>query len=280
MKKLFSLIVLSLLLASCGKEESSPKPQQVEELPQISIDKTPVPVTPPQPKIKLEARQFKDLPNWKNDNLVEALSGFKHSCLKILKEKGPFLSDSELRIPTAAYQLACQRLINADISTAVEFKYFLESNFLPFLVIADGSDQGKFTSYYEAAINASPIQTGIYKFPIYGKPLDLIEFNPRDFDPSLPSKRLIGRVKDQKLIPYYTREEIEKNNISAPVILWVTAISTSTSCRFRVLPLPLCPTEEPFASAMPTITATRLKASAAFCLKKATSNPAKPPWAT
>ena len=85
MKKLFSLIVLSLLLASCGKEESSPKPQQVEELPQISIDKTPVPVTPPQPKIKLEARQFKDLPNWKNDNLVEALSGFKHSCLKILK---------------------------------------------------------------------------------------------------------------------------------------------------------------------------------------------------
>ena len=45
MKKLFSLIVLSLLLASCGKEESSPKPQQVEELPQISIDKTPVPVT-------------------------------------------------------------------------------------------------------------------------------------------------------------------------------------------------------------------------------------------
>ena len=41
MKKLFSLIVLSLLLASCGKEESSPKPQQVEELPQISIDKTP-----------------------------------------------------------------------------------------------------------------------------------------------------------------------------------------------------------------------------------------------
>ena len=91
MKKLFSLIVLSLLLASCGKEESSPKPQQVEELPQISIDKTPVPVTPPQPKIKLEARQFKDLPNWKNDNLVEALSGFKHSCLKILKEKGPFL---------------------------------------------------------------------------------------------------------------------------------------------------------------------------------------------
>ena len=39
MKKLFSLIVLSLLLASCGKEESSPKPQQVEELPQISMIK-------------------------------------------------------------------------------------------------------------------------------------------------------------------------------------------------------------------------------------------------
>ena len=65
MKKLFSLIVLSLLLASCGKEESSPKPQQVEELPQISIDKTPVPVTPPQPKIKLKPGNLKTFPTGK-----------------------------------------------------------------------------------------------------------------------------------------------------------------------------------------------------------------------
>lgn len=219
MTRFIPLFAIFLLLASCGKEESNKTPP-TEELPQITVDKTSQPKTPPAPKVKLHAVRFQDLPNWKNDNLVEALSGFKYSCAKILNERGSYLSNSRLKIPTAAYQLACQRLIASDISTAVEFKYFLESNFLPFLVTADGSDQGKFTSYYEAAINASPIQTGIYKFPIYGKPLDLIEFNPHDFDASLPDKRLVGRVKNQKLIPYYTREEIEKNNITAPIILW------------------------------------------------------------
>lgn len=219
MTRLITLFTVFLLLASCGKEEQKKTPP-AEELPQISVDKATQPTTPPRPKIKLEVFQFKDLPNWKNDNLVEALTGFKYSCAKILNEKSPYLSNSELKIPTAAYQLACQKLIASDITTGVEFKYFLESNFLPFLVTVDGNDQGKFTSYYEAAINASPIQTGIYKFPIYGKPLDLIEFNPKDFDASLPDKRLVGRIKDQKLIPYYTREEIERNNITAPVILW------------------------------------------------------------
>lgn len=219
MTRLFSLFALLLLLASCGKEEQK-QPRDTEELPQITMDKSPRPVLPPKPKVRLQDYQFKDLPGWKNDNLLEALDSFKLSCAKIMQEKNTYLSNSELRIPTAAYQLACQRLFAADITTAAEFKYYLESNFLPFLVIADGSDQGKFTSYYEAAINASQIQTALYRYPIYGKPSDLIEFNPKDFDASLPDKRLVGRIVDQKLLPYFTREEIERLQIKAPVILW------------------------------------------------------------
>lgn len=220
MKKLVTLISLLIILASCGKENEQKPLSEENELPQITTPSKPQQVLPPRPKVRLRPYAFKDLPNWNKDNLEEALSGFKYSCLKILKETTPYMSNSELRIPTAAYQLACQKLLAQDIMTGIEFKLFLESNFLPFLVIADNSDQGKFTSYYEAAIDASPIQTSLYRYPIYGKPLDLIEFNPKDFDPTLPSKRLVGRVKDQKLIPYYTREEIETNKISAPVILW------------------------------------------------------------
>ena len=217
MKKIIYIFSCLLLITSCGKEEQKTS-SETEELPQITVTK-PAPI-PPRPKVRLRPYTFKDLANWNKDNLEEALSGFKYSCTKILKENSTHMSNTELRIPTAAYQLACQKLFSQGISTGVEFKHYLESNFLPFLVEADNSDQGKFTSYYEAAINASPIQTSLYQYPIYGKPLDLIEFNPRDFDPSLPNKRLVGRVKDQKLIPYYTREEIERYKISAPVILW------------------------------------------------------------
>ena len=218
MKKIIYLFSCLLLITSCGKEEQKSSPQS-EELPQITSTKT-TETLPLRPKVRLRPYAFSDLANWNNDNLEEALSGFKYSCAKILQENSTYMSNSELRIPTAAYQLACQKLLTQGISTGVEFKHYLESNFLPFLVIADNSDQGKFTSYYEAAINASPIQTTLYRYPIYGKPRDLIEFNPHDFDSSLPNKRLVGRIKDQKLIPYYTREEIEKYKISAPVILW------------------------------------------------------------
>ena len=219
MKRLFLLFTLMLFVSGCEKEQESTS-SITNELPQISINKTADSIQAYRPKINLKAWSFRDLPNWKKDNLLAALEGFKDSCRQILKEKNYYLSNSAIKIPTATYQIACQRLINSGISTEVEFKYYLESNFVPFLITADNSDKGRFTSYYEAAINASPVQTSIYRFPIYGRPSDLIVFNPHDFDPELPSKRLLGRIKDKTLVPYYTREEIEAQKIFAPVILW------------------------------------------------------------
>lgn len=214
MIRLLALFSFCLLLVSCdGKEES-----QTQAEPVIKITVPNIPER--RPELKLTATGFNSLANWKNDNILEALDGFKASCKKVLSEKNRYLSNAEFKIPTDLYQLACTRLLSSDITSAVEFRYFLENNFTPWLVTVDGADQGKFTSYYEAAINASTRQTPIYKFPIYGRPRDLIEFNPRDFDPSLPDRRLVGRIRDQKLIPYYTREEIERNKITAPIILW------------------------------------------------------------
>lgn len=69
MTRLFSLFALLLLLASCGKEEQK-QPRDTEELPQITMDKSPRPVLPPKPKVRLQDYQFKDLPGWKNDNQI------------------------------------------------------------------------------------------------------------------------------------------------------------------------------------------------------------------
>jgi hypothetical protein len=49
---------------------------------------------------------------------------------------------------------------------------------IPYIVVSDGNEFGKFTSYYEAEIRASFYNSDKYKYPIYGKPNDLIEFNP------------------------------------------------------------------------------------------------------
>ena len=48
----------------------------------------------------------------------------------------------------------------------------------------------------------------------------MIEFNLKEFDKSLPNKRYVGRVKDGKLVKYYSRRDIDFSGIDAPVILW------------------------------------------------------------
>lgn len=48
----------------------------------------------------------------------------------------------------------------------------------------------------------------------------MIEFNLRDFDETQAPKRYVGRIAGQKLVPYYTRAEIEAGAGDAPVLLW------------------------------------------------------------
>ena len=42
----------------------------------------------------------------------------------------------------------------------------------------------------------------------------------QDFDPTLPNKRILGRIEGTKLVPYLTRKQIEQSGVNAPVILW------------------------------------------------------------
>ena len=49
---------------------------------------------------------------------------------------------------------------------------------------------------------------------------ECVEIDLKDFDETLPARRLVGKVKDGKLVPYDTRAEIAQNGASAPVILW------------------------------------------------------------
>jgi len=217
MNRLLSILLITLLFGGCGQEDE----KQSKNLPQISVDSSFSQQTE-QGVIELQPKHFSELKNWYRDELIKALPAIQKSCEQIQKEKNVYMSNSELKIPTAAYKQACNTLLNADISTTAELRFYLDKLFTPYLVINDNSPKGKFTAYYEATIEASHTQSSQYPYPIYGKPRDLIEVNIGDFDTRLPNYKIYGRVdsKNQKLLPYYTREEIETQKISAPIILW------------------------------------------------------------
>lgn len=188
------LIFSFLMLASCGEKETV----------RVKDD------------LKCKPYEFSQISGWKDDNLEDAFHAFELTCDRLKNRKEEFLGDAEIKIKTADFLNICRN----KPSDSRDFKPFIEKNFKPCLVVFEGKDEGKFTSYYEAEIKASKVKTPRYNVPIYGKPNDLIEFNPKDFDKSLPSKRLVGRIDNNKLVPYYKRSDIVKNGVNAPVILW------------------------------------------------------------
>ncbi|MBE6444942.1 MAG: hypothetical protein E7019_02645 [Alphaproteobacteria bacterium] len=193
-KNFIKILLLAITLVSCGKKET----KQVSDL-------------------ELKKVSFEQIEGWNTDNHEEAFDAFLQSCERLKNRNGTFIANSEIKIPTTDFLSVCKKAHDIE---ATQFKNFVEANFEPNLVVYKNNHIGKFTSYYEPKIKVSYKKNETFKFPIHAKPLDLIEFNPHDFDNNLPSKRLVGRIEDQKLIPYYTRDEIYKGKGQIPVLLW------------------------------------------------------------
>lgn len=171
-----------------------------------------------QPDLALKQTSFDKLEAFESDDMLQAYSAFMKSCAALAKTNGEFLSPAaEIKISRADYLKTCQK---AEKIMPSGFRNFVKDNFTPYLVTYKGESAGKFTAYYEAEINASYTRDETYKYPVYGTPYDLVEIDLKDFDETLPARRLVGKVKDGKLVPYDTRAEIARNGASAPVILW------------------------------------------------------------
>lgn len=170
--------------------------------------------------IKLSKTSFNLLEGWQSDDFAQTIPVFRKNCDKILQNKNVVLADSVVKIKTADYQKICKKFATQHIISSDGMKKFLENEFTPYIVSAGNNPIGKFTSYYEATINASLEKNGKYKYPVYGRPKDLVEVNLRDFGADLPNTRLVGHVINGKFVPYFKRAEIENNGVNAPVIMW------------------------------------------------------------
>jgi membrane-bound lytic murein transglycosylase A len=65
-----------------------------------------------------------------------------------------------------------------------------------------------FTGYYQPVIDGSLVETGEYRYPIYGKPTDLVTLGGVAGSGE-SAKKTSGRVEAERFAPYYTRREID-----------------------------------------------------------------------
>jgi len=66
-----------------------------------------------------------------------------------------------------------------------------------------------FTGYYEPILRGSPTPTAQLNTPIYPRPDNMVEINLSEFGDDLPSRKLIGRIEGQQILPFYSRREIQ-----------------------------------------------------------------------
>lgn len=66
------------------------------------------------------------------------------------------------------------------------------------------------TGYYEPLVEGRLQRDPEYAFPLYGLPPDLVTIELAAFDPlRFPGERLVGRLHGNRVVPYYSRAEID-----------------------------------------------------------------------
>jgi membrane-bound lytic murein transglycosylase A len=80
------------------------------------------------------------------------------------------------------------------------------------------------TSYYEAYLAGSLQPTAEFTYPLYTRPVDLIDIDLARFRSDWSGERLAARLENGQMLPYFTRREIDFENIlsgRAPELVWL-----------------------------------------------------------
>jgi membrane-bound lytic murein transglycosylase A len=201
MRKIIFILLIAVLLGGCTFFR---KPPVV----------TPPPAVPPKEVPPLAAVAASDLPRFQDD-LDRA------SLARALRKSLGYYARLPERTP---YRMGDRRVTARDMLESLEaFLAIVESGASPSALEmrvredfdvyrASGSwPAGRvlFTGYYEPVLKGSLAKTDVYRYPIYRKPDDSVVVHLGKFREKYKNERLIGRLENGELVPYYSREEID-----------------------------------------------------------------------
>ena len=202
------------MLAGCVTPPPPPSPPARPVPPEPTVPVQPpaqpsVPATPvPPAKAEFIPARFADLPGWGRDDLRAAWPAFMLSCSKLAG--------------SADWKEPCTIAKTVDANSESAIRLYFESFFDPHQVIApDGGDNGLITGYYEPLLRGARKKGGAYQTPLYKVPDDMVIIDLGSVYPELANKRVRGRLKGKRVVPYPARDEISKSGLPGNELLWV-----------------------------------------------------------
>jgi membrane-bound lytic murein transglycosylase A len=157
----------------------------------------------------LQTAAWKDLPGWKSDNLAHAWPAWLRSCQTLQKQR--------------VWQALCDEARQLPVDTG-KLRNFFEQRFQPYQVNqTEGGQEGLVTGYYEPLLRGSKSFSPAYPYPLLAPPDDLLVVDLAEIYPELKHLRLRGRLQGNKVVPYYSRADIEtgRTPLKGREIAWV-----------------------------------------------------------
>ena len=204
-----------------------PSPPSSPVAPAVPPVATPAPAPQPATKptvpfspVRHEAATWKALPGWYSDRVDEAWPALRESCRALVTRRA-----------AAPWQEVCraaEALPAADTRDPARVRAFFERHFVPWQLIAvdtDGSEnsRGLITGYYEPLLRGSRTRDARYRYPLYGVPDDLVTVDLGALYPQLKGQRVRGRMEGRRLLPYFSRGEIDRgvSSLKGRELFWV-----------------------------------------------------------
>ncbi len=117
----------------------------------------------------------------------------------------------------AEWKRVCDLARSEEAKPGFNARQFFESQLRPYAVTSGEQDAtGMITGYYEPLLNGSRQRIRGYEQPLRGVPDDLLTIDLGSLYPELKNKRVRGRLIGNKVVPYWSRAEIEAQGGKLP----------------------------------------------------------------
>jgi membrane-bound lytic murein transglycosylase A len=171
------------------------------------------PKQPAQPVNRYDAVDWSQVDGWTDDNTHEVWSAFLNSC----KARGT----------RPEWVAVCAVAKKQTIVEPAAARQFFEAQFTPYRLQSDQDSQrprdvGLITGYYEPLLYGARKPAPTFTIPLYAPPDDLLTIDLASVYPELKGKTLRGRLQGKKVIPYYSRAELDNSPLlNGKELVWV-----------------------------------------------------------